>query len=99
MTCRALSLSTWHQVTSRKFGHGGQVPEETELKVRILKTFGGEFQVTDSGLGSEFIICFRFILADEVPDIAARSLRQREGQDRGSVEGSGVQLNMALFQL
>ena len=39
-TCRGVSLSTWHQVTSRKFGfhsvtgsgHGGQVPEDTEGK-------------------------------------------------------------------
>ena len=39
-TCRGVSLSTWHQVISRKFGfhsvtgsgHGGQVPEDTEGK-------------------------------------------------------------------
>ena len=70
-TCRGVSLSTWHQVTSRKFGfhsvtgsgHGGQVPEETELKVRILKTFGGEFQVMDSGLWSEFAVFGTGLLA------------------------------------
>ena len=65
----------------------GQVPEETE---------GKNFEDLRRRIPS---YGFGFILADEVPDIAARSLRQREGQDRGSVEGWGVQLNMALFQL